>query len=48
MKKLIYFTIAFTILFSVNSCDTLDTENIYDYNADLVWDEWFDRRHHDR
>jgi hypothetical protein len=39
MKKLIYFTIAFTILFSVNSCDTLDTENIYDYNADLVWDD---------
>lgn len=39
MKKLIYFSIAFLSLFAIHSCDTLDIENIYDYNADLVWDD---------
>lgn len=39
MKKLIYLVFTGAMLFSVNSCNTLDIENIYDYNADLVWDD---------
>ncbi len=36
IKYLIYSTLALLI---ISSCNTLDVENIYDYNADLVWDD---------
>ncbi|MCY1719335.1 RagB/SusD family nutrient uptake outer membrane protein [Prolixibacteraceae bacterium Z1-6] len=39
MKKIKYLAFAFALLFSINSCNTLDIENIYDYNAELVWDD---------
>ncbi|QGY42233.1 RagB/SusD family nutrient uptake outer membrane protein [Maribellus comscasis] len=39
MKKLKYLIFSILTLFIISSCDTLDIENIYDYNADLVWDD---------
>lgn len=39
MKKIIYLVFTIVILFSLNSCNTLDIENIYDYDAELVWDD---------
>lgn len=39
MKKITYILTATVMLFFANSCNTLDIENIYDYNADLVWDD---------
>ncbi|WP_423129815.1 RagB/SusD family nutrient uptake outer membrane protein [Gaoshiqia sp. Z1-71] len=39
MKKLAYLTVVLAALFAPSGCDTLDIENIYDYNADLVWDD---------
>lgn len=38
-KKLTYITVAIVALFSINCCNTLDIEDIYDYNADLVWND---------
>lgn len=39
MKKIAYVIIMFVTLFSINSCDTLDIDNIYNYDADLVWND---------
>ena len=39
MKKFAYLTVVLVALFTLSGCDTLDIENIYDYNADLVWDD---------
>ena len=39
MKKLTYIIVATIALFSINSCNTLDIEDIYDYNAELVWND---------
>ncbi|MCK3685515.1 RagB/SusD family nutrient uptake outer membrane protein [Maribellus sp. YY47] len=39
MKKLTYILTATVMLFFANSCNTLDIENINNYNADLVWDD---------
>lgn len=38
-NKLTYIIIAVVALFSANSCNTLDIEDIYDYNAELVWND---------
>jgi hypothetical protein len=38
-NKLAYIIIAVVALFSANSCNTLDIEDIYDYNAELVWND---------
>lgn len=39
MKKNKYLIFGILAFFMISSCDTLDIENIYDYNADLVWDD---------
>jgi len=39
MKKLTYIIVSTIMLFSTNSCNTLDIEDIYDYNAELVWND---------
>jgi hypothetical protein len=39
MKKIIYILIAVASLFITHSCNTLDIENIYNYDADLVWND---------
>ena len=39
MKKLTYIIVAVVSLFIANSCNTLDIEDIYDYNAELVWND---------
>lgn len=39
MKKLTYIIVSIIMLFSTNSCNTLDIEDIYDYNAELVWND---------
>lgn len=39
MKKLINIVSALLLLFGLNSCNTLDIENIYNYDADLVWND---------
>ncbi len=39
MKKLKYLIFSTLTLFIISSCNTLDIENIYDYNADRVWDD---------
>ncbi len=39
MKKNKYLLFSILAFFMFYSCDTLDIENIYDYNADLVWDD---------
>lgn len=39
MKKNKYLIFGILAFLMISSCDTLDIENIYDYNADLVWDD---------
>ena len=39
IKKLTYIIVAVVMLFTANSCNTLDIEDIYDYNAELVWND---------
>ncbi|WP_280744357.1 MULTISPECIES: RagB/SusD family nutrient uptake outer membrane protein [unclassified Parabacteroides] len=39
MKKIAYLLIGVSALFSIHSCDTLDIDNIYNYDADLVWND---------
>lgn len=39
MKKIAYLLIGITVLFSIHSCDTLDIDNIYNYDADQVWND---------
>lgn len=39
MKKITFFIISLVALIAINSCDTLDIENIYNYDANLVWND---------
>ena len=39
MKNIKYLIVSILALLAISSCNTLDIENIYDYNADLVWDD---------
>lgn len=39
MKKIIYGILTIVTFFSINNCNTLDIENIYNYDADLVWND---------
>lgn len=39
MKKIIYVILTIVTFFSINNCNTLDIENIYNYDADQVWND---------
>lgn len=39
MKRTTYILAMLITLFLTNSCNTLDLEDIYDYNAELVWND---------
>lgn len=39
MKKIKYILAVLTALFTLNNCDTLDIDNIYNYDADKVWND---------
>ena len=39
MKTIKYIIVSVLAMFATTSCNTLDIEDIYDYNAELVWND---------